>query len=857
MTPVTAIFRSPHAGDNGFQPRAGFRPFDPSEAESTLAERFREVAQRAGAASAVFDGESCTSYSDLLLAAEAIAAGLRSRCGTEGGVVAICQPSARATVETMLGALLGGFAYFCIDPALPRKQIDELLQAAAPVYVAGPGFDHQRSPEAIHTRGPRGIAALYSTSGSTGEPKMVALSHRAILFDIGRQTNDLYLAAGDRFDSLFSFSFSAALATTFGALLNGAELHCHDARRSLTALPDWIAGRHITVSTMTVSMLRHICLLGRRNGGFPDLRLVSVGGEALHAGDVEAFRSVFPPSCVLQNAMASTETRTYAQYFVPARGAVQDPVPIGWPVAAKEVSLLDEYGAPVPAGSEGEVAVRSRYLANGYANDPALTGLKFQPQSDGTVLYKTGDRARFQPDGTLLFLGRTDSQVKIRGHRVELDAVARTVELYPPVRTAVVITSSDSAGNDRLVAYVVLRPDAEAAEAGLRRFLREQLAEYAIPGSIVFLPELPLNANFKVDRRRLPKAAVPAGGARSVLREIWECALDRPDVPDDAPFADLGGDSLIAVRILVAVNERFGCSLPPDALHRFPTLRQMAAGVDNAMRGEVSGGGLIVFQAGGSEDPFFFVAGLGGSAAGYEHLGRRLPPGHPAYGLNISDALAGPRTSIQSLAAALVRQVVALVRPEQRVVLVGYSFGGILALEMARQLRTAGFDPIPVVIDMPAVNGSSRTPLGRLRDILQNLPAWSLHEAAHFQPREFGRRAYGNLRKLGRELLARPAPLELDPLIYFGKASLPAPYQAFLTAMYRAMCEYVPGTYGGRMILLRAKTPTLFRTTDRAMGWQAVAPGKVEVHAIPGSHDTCVSEEHGAELALILSCCTR
>lgn len=208
-------------------------------------------------------------------------------------------------------------------------------------------------------------------------------------------------------------------------------MHCYDPQHNITALPAWLADHRITVSTMTVSMLRHLCLLGPRAHTLSALRLLSVGGEAIHSADVEAFRSVFPTSCVLQNAMASTETRTYAQYFVPPTGPVESPVPIGLPVAGKEVLLLDENGNPVPPGCEGEIAVRSRYLANGYANDAQRTAIKFQPQEDGLVLYRTEDRGRFRPDGCLVFLGRTDSQAKIRGHRVELDHVAHILELHP------------------------------------------------------------------------------------------------------------------------------------------------------------------------------------------------------------------------------------------------------------------------------------------------------------------------------------------------------------------------------------------------------------------------------------------
>ncbi len=808
----------------------------------------------------------------LLQRAEAVAKDLRSRCGTTGGVVAISLPSSLATIETVLGALLGEFAYFCLDPLLPPQQRNQLLRAAAPVTLVDGGMRLGELPSfatSLGTRGPAGVAALYATSGSTGEPKIVALSHRAILFDIGRQTNDLYLGPDDRFDSLFSFAFSASLATTFGALLNGAELHPCDSRHNIAALPGWLAERHITVSTMTVSMLRHICLLKPRPDMFSNMRLLSVGGEALHTADVDAFRSAFPASCVLQNAMAATETRTYAQYFVPRNGAVESPVPIGWPVAGKDVELVDENGAPVPTGCEGEIAVRSRYLANGYSNDPHHTAIKFQAQPDGQVLYRTGDRGSFRPDGCLVFLGRTDTQVKVRGHRVELDHISQVIGLHPQVRIAVVITCADSAGNDRLVAYVVALTGCLVTQTDLRDFLRERLPDYALPSTIIFLPELPLNSNFKVDRRRLPPPPITTredgapDSAQTIefLRDIWKNVLQCPNVADEESFADSGGDSLSAVRVLVAIHERFHCDLPPDSLHRFPTLKLLADRVDRAVQGDAdtSVESVIVFNLGGNGFPIFFVAGLGGSAAGYQHLAEQIDSSHPVYGLNIRSGfslISG--VSVESIAANHVAEIERIVPPGGKVVLVGHSFGGTIAFEMAVQLRKRGLlDPLPVVIDMMVVNAPGLEPRNlpqRLFDVLRNLPDWITQEVVDFRPRAFLLRINGNLSRIARALLRRPADSELDPRIYFGKSNLPKTYQAFLTSMYRALLAYVPNGYEGRVILLRAKVPTLFRSHDATMGWQSVSRG-VEVHPIPGRHDDCVSKRYSSKLASVLVRC--
>jgi thioesterase domain-containing protein/acyl carrier protein len=694
---------------------------------------------------------------------------------------------------------------------------------------------------------------------------LVALSHRAILFDIGRQTNDLYLGPDDRFDSLFSFAFSASLATTFGALLNGAELHCYDPRHDLTALARWLGERRITVSTMTVSMLRHICLLGCPATTFSNMRLLSVGGEELHRADVEAFRAGFPSSCVLQNAMAATETRTYAQYFVPRSGPVESPVPIGWPVAGKDVQLLDERGSIVPEGKEGEIAVRSRYLADGYANDRQQTAMKFQTQPDGTVLYRTGDRGMFRGDGCLLFLGRTDSQAKIRGHRVELDHIAQVIGLHPHVRTSVVVTCSDSAGNDRLVAYLMARPNYLITETHVRDFLRDRLPEYAVPSAIVFLPELPLNANFKVDRRRLPPPLLPTreegaptdGQTIEILRDIWKEVLQRLDITDDESFAELGGDSLSTVRMLVAIHERLHRDLPPDSLQRFPTLKLLADYVKSTVRDDAIPDSVSIFQSGGTGCPFFFVAGLGGSTSDYEHLATRIDSRHPAYGLNARsrfDAISG--VSVESIAANHVAEIERIVAPSRKLVLVGHSFGGTIAFEIARQLRKKGFvDVLPIVIDMPAINAAPRTTRQKVLDVLRNLPAWTAHEVAHFRLPGSLLRGYGNLRRMVRALSGLPTADKFDPHIYFGRRSLPQAYQAFLTSMYLAMLAYVPGRYEGRMILLRTKIPTLTRRSDITMGWQAVAAGGVEVHSIPGGHKDCVSERHGSGLISALLRC--
>lgn len=874
----TAGSRSPEADTNGFAPRSGYRPFDMAEAESTLGDRFRTVALDRGCAVALVDDDARITYSDLLQRAETLAANLRSQYGTNGGIVVICLPSGLPTVEAMLGTLLGGFAYFCLDPSAPPAQIQALIEAATPLGILGglegQTYTHARRPAAIDTSGPGGIAALYATSGSTGQPKLVALPHRAVLFDIGRQTNDLYLGPDDRFDSLFSSAFSASLATIFGALLNGAELHLRDPRSHLTELSTWLEDHQITVSTMTVSMLRHLCLAHRNMASSfgpacPCLRLLSVGGEALSARDVTAFRSVFNSSCVLQNAMASTETRTYAQYFVLPFTSLDDPIPIGWPVAEKNLHLVDEFGASIAEGAEGEIVVRSPFIASGYLNDPLRSSEKFQTDASGTIVYRTGDRGRFRADGALVFLGRTDSQVKIRGHRVELAAVTHAIELHPAVASAAVRKFQDAEGDDRLAGYIALLPDASLTERDLRAFLRQHLPAGAMPSVFLFLPDLPLNANGKIDLTNLPSPLTPAlltppsttrvtprMSTMGILTEIWQDVLQRSDFTPEDRFEDLGGDSLGAVCLAVAIADRLGCRVSSESIQRHVSLHELAALVDGLATIASQPDEPVPFNTEGDRCHFFFIAGLGGSARQFETLAAEMSARHPAYGLP-SPVSAGKSLSVESIAAQHADTVKSVVPNAGRVILVGYSFGGTIAFELARQLRNAGdLDPLPVIIDMPAMNVAKlprdSAPRQLLR-IARNLPTRAAYEIVHFQSRRSLLRLRSLLDRIRGIMRARPAT-GADPRFYSNLEHVPKPYQAHLDALQSAMNDYTPPRSEGKVVLLRPRVPALWRSGDPRMGWQYVATD-VDVIPIAGVHTSCLEKKYARQLARVLQDC--
>jgi acyl-coenzyme A synthetase/AMP-(fatty) acid ligase/thioesterase domain-containing protein/acyl carrier protein len=880
--------RSTRAGDNGFEPREGFEPFQPSDAEQSIPSRFCSVALARGDAIAIVHGETVLSYRTLLLRASGMAAALSEKLGDRPGPVVLQLPVGASAIEALLGVLFAGRAYMFLDPAAADGEITGTVAAAAPAaIVVDPSAPSRgvaaalqiRFDELAHAGGgvpaadpcskPRDLACLFSTSGSTGTPKLVGLSHRAVLFDVGRQINDLCLGPDDRFDLLFSPSFSASLAPIFTALLTGGELHVLDVRDRLATLGRWLERAGITVSTMAVSTLRALCAAIMAGDGRPRPRLLSVGGEPLLPKDVAAFNAAFPPSCVLQNAMASTETRTYAQYFVPRVMQDDGAVPIGWPVHGKEIVLVDEDGLLVLSGQVGEIAVRSHFLADGYANDPDLTRARFVPQTDGTVLFRTRDRGRFREDGCLLFLGRADSLVKIRGYRVELEAVEAALARHERVSHSAVVVRELVPGEPSLAAYVVPCAGVTITVAEVRRYLTSALPAYAVPSSITVLDSLPVNRNGKVDRQALPTPQggassygrpIPSAGATALsLADIWSGVLERPKIGPLDNFFDCGGDSLNALRLQMAIHERLGVDLPLDVLVRYPTVAMLAEWLDRAQASDGSSRALTMLQPEGAGNPLFCIPGIGGEPMQFQPLAQHLGFHRPVYGLRAPGGeTATAEQSVEAIASAYLAEIDGVCRPERPLLLCGHSLGGLVAFEMARQLEVAGRRVgLLAIIDTPLRLGDARRVIHRVRDVFANLPAWVRYDMLESGWSNLAIRALGKAESMWRRLgdaAGQPgAEDELNLRSYFGVLNMPDRFRAIVTMRYRAACRYNPPAYPGTVTLFRAYAQPLTGRRDRHQGWADLAVGGVEVFDVPGHHDSCVSEPHVRHLADLLN----
>ena len=416
-------------------------------------------------------------------------------------------------------------------------------------------------------------------------------SHRNVLHKIMISTNDYHLCPEDRRTLLYSPSSSGSVWEIFSSMLNGASLYPFDMREEgIANMASWLRRQDITIYSSVPTLFRQVVSTLTGAERFPRVRMVNLGGEAISKGDVELYKAHFSPHCIMVTTLAATETGTFRRYFVDQDTEIAGSfVPAGYPVDDKDVLLLDDQGQEVGVNQIGEIVVRGRYMAPGYWRRPELTHSKFlpDPAGGGAVIYHTGDLGRLLPDGCLEFMGRADSQVKVRGHRVEIAEIELALLGLDNIKEAVVIQRVDATGEPCLVAYLVpVRRPAPTVSA-LRRALADVLPGHMLPAAFVILETLPLTPAGKVDRRALPEPdrarpelanpfVAPRLSVEKHLAEIWAevIGLDQVGIHDN--FLDLGGHSLQATQIISRVIHTLQVELPVQALFDAPTVAEMA-----------------------------------------------------------------------------------------------------------------------------------------------------------------------------------------------------------------------------------------------------------------------------------------
>jgi len=458
--------------------------------------------------------------------------------------------------------------------------IDDALQASQ-----APAYGDAASPDQI--------AYILYTSGSTGKPKGVAQNHRNVLHFMAAYTNNLRLGPEDRLSLLPSYSVDAGVMDIYGALLNGATLCPVDVRAAgLDGVCRRLIRDGVTVYHSTPTLYRQIARELSRGSRPERVRLVVLGGEEVRGEDVAAFRRAFGPDCILVNGFGPTESTVSLQYFVdPDRDTERRSVPIGFPVERTAVALLSRGGRPGQVC--GEIAIRSPHVAVEYWRNAEGTRAAFLPGPAGgrERIYKTGDMGRLLPDGTLEFRGRRDLQTKIQGFRVEIGEIEAALAQHPSVKEVAATVWESAHGEKRLVAHFVALPGSAPSPDELRRLLRRRLPAHMIPSAFVRRDALPLTPSGKVDRLSLPvpeltqvlagagdagDSADPSDAVERDLADIWKRVLGVERVGTRDDFFDLGGHSILALRMMADVERTFGVNLPLATLFESPTIERLA-----------------------------------------------------------------------------------------------------------------------------------------------------------------------------------------------------------------------------------------------------------------------------------------
>jgi amino acid adenylation domain-containing protein len=548
----------------------------------------------------------------------------------KGDAVAVWAHRSAPLVQALMGTLKAGAAFMVLDPAYPVPRLLDYLRIGRPVaWVAVPGAP-PLPPEVAEAAsalcrvdlvelagvpdidpgvrvGPDDAACITFTSGSTGMPKGVVGRHAPLTHFYPWMGERFGLGSNDRFGMLSALSHDPLQRDVFTPLWFGAEMVLPDP--DLIGAPGYLAGwllrERVTVLHLTPAMMEMV-LDSTDNGPeriaeLPDLRRTFVVGDLLKKGDVEHLQEI-APSVVCVNLYGSTETQRSVSFFEVPHATSRlgkEVLPLGRGMEGCQLLVLNRAGRLTGIGEAGEIHLRSRNLSLGYLGDEALTAERFLrnplvPAADeGDRVYKTGDLGRYLPDGGVELIGRVDFQVKLRGFRIELGEVEAALARFPGVRECVVIVREDRPGDRRLVGYLVTAEGAPA-QRDLRAFLVVRLPDYMVPAAFVTLPALPLTRTGKVDRRALPPPieekreadkAVEKSPAEELLAGIWSDLLGVSGIAREDSFFELGGQSLLATRMISRVRNVLGVDLPMRAVFEEPTLAGFAALAERAREG--------------------------------------------------------------------------------------------------------------------------------------------------------------------------------------------------------------------------------------------------------------------------------
>ncbi len=833
------------------------RPFDafPDEDKARpIIELLEAVARRYPERIALADPHTSITYAELW---RAVAGWAEQIAGATvaGDLIGIQAPASTAFPIAMLACLAAGRPFVPLDSSYPPEWIARVLDDSRPslLLIAGanPGAAAcgSKAPRTLDLNGnvrqaaaswrPARLgcdeaACVLFTSGSTGQPKGVVNSQRNLLQRVSQSVNAAHINCHDRFLTLASLCTIVGVRDLITALAAGACFYVHDSQKAgAREILRIIRERRISILFGFPTLLRSV-VEGCQVPAGADLRLVRVGGDTTLWSDVALLRAWVSPGTLIQLVYAATEA-PMMQWFVGEKGcADEERIPIGYPLPGNALAVVDENGAPTRQGEVGELLVRSPYVALGAWS-------RGRHEVDAIRIFATGDLVRRRPDGFYERIGRKDRQVKIRGVRVELDGVEAAIRPHLSVRDVAVLARTDGKGGARLVAYVQLHDTASQDCLGeLKLMMRRTVPAHMQPWRYYAVPAIPRLPNSKLDghalgamdlTRAMEEAESRLGSpdgtdiekdpVEILVAHIWRDVLGLRLAAGGDDFFDLGGDSLRAITMIVALEKALGREVPMNLINQAPTFAAFCAMLkENAPAGYSP---LVVLKPGQGAPPLFFVHGVGGSVMELFALGRRMTWSGPVIGIQARglDGRDTPHETVEAMTGEYLTAVKTR-QPEGPYFFCGYSFGGLVAFEMARRLSDGGDDVafVGLVATLPPGHRFLR------------LWAW----AAHLY------------RRLAQGVVA---------LMHgrFGEFALGTwtHLRAVAVSTLAASAAYQPGTYTGELTIFEPGRRDLGLPSS-AIHWSRHAHA-LQRHSLQGRHDDMLAGANAEAAARLLTRC--
>ncbi|MBN1479447.1 amino acid adenylation domain-containing protein [candidate division KSB1 bacterium] len=844
---------------------------------------FENQVRRTPDATALLFGDSRMVYRELNEQANQIAHRLLAMNAKSGKPIGICLDRSITMIAALLGILKAGAGYCPLEPDLPHERhsdmiresqmsliltekkyrtkfstdhvtclcIDSEWQTIAEQNIDNPEIDFRSKTSPQHL-----LLYILYTSGSTGHPVGVLGRHRGTLNRLQWMWRSFPFRADDICCFKTPVGFVGSVWEIFGGLLQGTPTVILPDSILLdpSQFIDALARYRVTRIKMTPSLLRLLLdTISDLHTQLPDLKQWEISGDILTPDLVQQFHKMMPERRLL-NLYGSTEDSADVTGCCLQKNDEISDIPIGRPIDNTCVYILNKYLQPVPPGVTGEICISGHSLAAGYLNRPELTALKFVPnpfhgmnpdESSGTRLYKTGDLARHLPDGTIDFVGRLDRQIKLRGFRIEPGEIEAVLLEHPAIHECIVSLRENPLSDRRLVAYLVLNKKNQKYHnssflVDLRNAVKQKLPEYMIPADFVILANLPLNRHGKVDVHKLPaptrllhdEAIAPRDMVELKLLHIWSQYLNRSALGVRDNFYECGGYSLLAVQVAAEIQKQFQQNIPLTVLIEHPTIEQLAIFLRKKYS-PVHWSPLVPIQPNGSRRPIYCVHPAGGTVFQYIDLAYCLGETQPFYGFQApgTENEQNPLSRVEDM-AAYYNKVLLNFQPESPYILAGWSFGGHVAFEMARQLDAMGHRiSLLALLDTPA------PPLQVEQDMPVDVDALTEKQLAY---------AMAHIKKDDR---LAPPDFGIDET------------RRFLRVFYNnnaAAQHYAPSRYPGRLTLFIAdeEDETLKNKyrDDPTLGWRSLATD-VDVQTVPGSHLNLLTRPYVETLAVKLKMC--